>query len=70
MQKWEYCKVARSMHGGFFVDATGLERVNISGERLIDMINLMAKDGWELVSPHKDESGFYYFKREFVERPE
>lgn len=70
MQKLEYCKVARSMHGGFFVDATGLERVNISGERLIDMINLMAKDGWELVSPHKDESGFYYFKREFVERPE
>lgn len=63
MQKWEYCKVARSMHGGFFIDATGMERVNIEAERLVDMMNLLAKDGWELLSPHKDENGFYFFKR-------
>jgi hypothetical protein len=70
MQKWEYCKAARSMHGGFFVDATGLERVNVSGDRLIDLINLLGKDGWELLSPHKDESGFYFFKRAVTESKE
>jgi hypothetical protein len=66
MQKWEYCKVARSMHGGFFIDATGLERVNIDAERLVDMMNLLAKDGWELLSPHKDENGFYFFRRPMI----
>ena len=54
------------MHGGFFVDAAGVERVNLDADRLIDMINLLAKDGWELMSPHKDESGFYFFRRELA----
>ena len=67
MQKWEYCKVARSMHGGFFVDATGMERVNVEAERLVDIMNLLGKDGWDLLSPLKDENGFYFFKRPLEE---
>lgn len=63
MTKWEYCKAARSMHGGFFIDMAGIERVNIEADRLVDMMALMGKDGWELLSPHKDENGFYFFKR-------
>ena len=63
MQKWEYCRAARSMHGGFFIDATGMERVNIEADRLVDIMNILGKDGWELISPIKDENGFYFFKR-------
>ena len=63
MQKWEYIKVARSLNGGFFIDSTGVERVNIDAERLVDMMNLMGKDGWELINAIKDENGFYFFKR-------
>jgi hypothetical protein len=64
MQKWEYCKAARSLMSGYFIDATGEERVTIDVERKVDLLNVLGKDGWELISPHKDENGFFFFKRE------
>ena len=67
MQKWEYLKAARSLHGGFFIDATDMERVSIEAERLVDLMNILGKDGWELISPLKDENGFYFFKRPMEE---
>ena len=64
MQKWEYCRAARSVNGGFFVEKTGVnDRINIDAEVLLDLMNILGKDGWELVHPVKDEIGHYYFKR-------
>jgi hypothetical protein len=68
MQKWEYCKIARSLHGGYFIDASGMERVNIDTDHFIDILDMLGKEGWELIDPHKDENGFFYFKRPVKEK--
>ena len=67
MQKWEYCKVAKSLTGNFFIDIPGAERLTLDVDTKIEMLNIMGKDGWDLIDPHKDESGFYFFKRPLEE---
>ncbi|MBI9047590.1 MAG: hypothetical protein JEZ06_24105 [Anaerolineaceae bacterium] len=67
MQKYEYCKIARSMHGGYFIETPDLERVNIDSEVKLEVMNILGKEGWKVITPIKDENGFVFFKRPIIE---
>jgi len=55
------------LHGGYFIDASGMDRVNIDEDHFIDLLNMLGKEGWELIDSHKDENGFYFLRRPIKE---
>lgn len=68
MQKWEYL---RFQFMGNYYDVNGVEfRVEETGNRpklLVELLNQLGKDGWELISTDVDSEG-YLFKRPVEEK--